>query len=95
MPYYKEHLLSAWGVDQIFEVGRPGLDAEAGLIVEQSKWGPIAKNTSGTHRNQTVSKVKTKTNGNHAPHLEASLLGPYANVRIKYGSHGISGFDFQ
>lgn len=98
MPYYKETLLSAWGSDQIFEVGHPALDAEAGLNVEHSKWGPIAMSPGKIHRNQLQQKAKIELNGKSKVQREYSdthLLGPYANVRIKYGSHGISAFDFQ
>lgn len=98
MPYYKENLLSAWSGDQVFEVGHPVLDAEAGLNVEHSKWGPIAKNPGNTNRNQLQPKPKLEANGKSNPQngqFDTYLLGPYANVKIKYGSHGISGFDFQ
>ena len=98
MPYYKETLLSAWSGDQVFEVGRPVIDVEAGLNVEHSKWGPIAKNPGKTLRNQLQAKTKLEANGKSKSQygqLDTNFMGPYANVRIKYGSHGISGFDFQ
>ena len=45
---------------------------------------------------QPKAKLETNGKGNaQGGAADKDPLGPYANVRIKYGSHGISGFDFQ
>lgn len=98
MPYYKESLLSAWGGDQVFEVGQlPGeLDAE--LNPTLTKWGLMAEKRGTKHRNQVETVVKPNVNDEQHAHLKASLqdgLSLYTHVRINYGHHGISDFDFQ
>ena len=98
MPFYKENLLSAWGSDQVFEIGQPPLEVDTELTPTLTKWGLMAKNPGKKYRNQIQPKVQPDTNGKDDGQRGAAdrdPLGPYANVRIKYGSHGISGFDFQ
>ena len=98
MPYYKENLLSAWGSDQVFEVGHKSLEVDIELSPTLTKWGLVAENPGNGHRNQVQPRDKLETNGKDDAQRGAAdkdPLGPYANVRIKYGSHGISGFDFQ
>lgn len=70
MPYYREKLLSAWGNDRVFEVGKPPPAIEADFL-NVSRRGPgniglIAPNPRKTRRNQLGRPLVPVTNGHSA-----------------------------
>ena len=98
MPYYKETLFSAWGGDQVFEVGQFPRAVDTELNATLTKWGLMAENPGTSHRNQVETMVKPDAHQKHNSNyeiIEKDPLGAYAYVRINYGHHGISDFDFQ
>ncbi len=98
MPYYKETLLSAWGGDQIYEVGQYPRAVDVELNPTLTKWGLMAENRGTNHRNQLETTARSDANQKHSSNrdvIEKDLPGLYDHVRINYGHHGISDFDFQ
>jgi len=70
MPYYREKLLSAWGNDRVFVVGRPPPTVDPDLL-NISRRGPaniglIAPNPRKSLRNQIDQPLTSDTNGRSA-----------------------------
>lgn len=67
MPYYRERLLSAWGYDRFFEVGKhPAVidpDVVKNLRPNPGGIGQIAPNPRKLFRNQVEEAKSTDTNG--------------------------------
>ena len=100
MPYYKDRLLSAWGNDQVYEVGHPPADIDPDIEknLKQTRYGRIAANPGKAHRNQVQRKSMSQSNGSSTAKVQSLLsdgLGYYTNVKIIYGNFGIKDFDFQ
>lgn len=67
MPFYREKLLSAWGNERFFEVGKPpaviDLDILKNLRSNSEGIGQIAPNPRKVFRNQVEEPKPTGTNG--------------------------------
>lgn len=66
MPYYREKLLSAWGNERPFEVGRapPKVDPDIERNLQPARFGSIAHNPAKVRRNQVDRVAVLEFNGN-------------------------------
>ena len=100
MPSYKDRLLSAWGNDEIYEVGHPPpeIDQEIMKNAQIRPYGTAAPNPGKIRRNQVPQRSPGRTNGTSKEKTKSLLLDElsyYTNVKIIYGNFGIKDFDFQ
>ncbi|KAL6714376.1 poly(A)-specific ribonuclease [Lecanora helva] len=87
MPYYRDRLLSAWGNDLLFEVGRPpvaAVDVPPGARRGPGNIGYISPNTRTGFRNQVSHEMPTRSNA------ETGIEPKYLSDRTRISGNGES-----
>lgn len=91
MPYYREKLLSAWGNDRVFEVGKPPSTLDPDLLTG-SRRGPgniglVAPNSRDRFRNQVDRPALHDSVGNSA--LEPKYLSDKTRISANGKDSGV------
>ncbi len=89
MPYYRDKLLSAWGNDRVFEVGKPPPTVDSDLL-NISRRGPaniglIAPNPRKSLRNQVDRPLTPVTDGRSATEPK------YLSDKTRMSTSGLDG----